>query len=81
MDSDCFNFEDMFFFSMNDLIVFVMLHCFWIYLQVLKAFHYPFTITAVQFAVGTVLVLFMWGFNLYKRPKITGAQVFGHVLS
>ncbi|TXG50265.1 hypothetical protein EZV62_022789 [Acer yangbiense] len=43
--------------------------------QVLKAFHYPVTITVIQFAVGTVLVLFMWAFNLYKRPKISGAQL------
>lgn len=45
-------------------------------MQVLKAFHYPVTITAVQFAVGTVLVSVMWGLNLYKRPKLSGAQVF-----
>lgn len=38
-------------------------------------FHFPLTVTAVQFAVGTILVLFMWGFNLYKRPKISGAQL------
>ncbi|XP_057442937.1 triose phosphate/phosphate translocator, non-green plastid, chloroplastic-like [Lotus japonicus] len=43
--------------------------------QVLKAFHYPVTITAVQFAVGTVLVSVMWGLNLYKRPKLSGAQL------
>ncbi|KAL8097946.1 phosphoenolpyruvate/phosphate translocator 1, chloroplastic-like [Apium graveolens] len=43
--------------------------------QVLKVFPYPVTVTAVQFAVGTVLVLFMWTTNLYKRPKITGAQL------
>lgn len=43
--------------------------------QVLKAFHYPVTVTTVQFAVGTVLVLFMWGFNLYRRPKISGSQL------
>ncbi|KAI3464102.1 hypothetical protein Pfo_020765 [Paulownia fortunei] len=43
--------------------------------QVLKAFHYPMTVTLVQFAVGTVLVTFMWTFNLYKRPKISGAQL------
>ncbi|KAJ1418279.1 Triose phosphate/phosphoenolpyruvate translocator [Sesbania bispinosa] len=42
---------------------------------VLKAFHFPVTVTAVQFAVGSVLVSFMWGFNLYKRPKISGAQL------
>ena len=44
--------------------------------QVLKVFHYPVTVTVIQFAVGTVLVALMWTFNLYKRPKITGAQVF-----
>ncbi|KAL0421787.1 UNVERIFIED_CONTAM: Triose phosphate/phosphate translocator, non-green plastid, chloroplastic [Sesamum latifolium] len=43
--------------------------------QVLKAFHYPMTVTLVQFAVGTVLVVFMWTFNLYKRPKISGGQL------
>ncbi|KAK1361032.1 Glucose-6-phosphate/phosphate translocator-like protein [Heracleum sosnowskyi] len=42
--------------------------------QVLKVSPYPVTITAVQFAVGTVLVLF-WTTNLYKRPKISGAQL------
>ncbi|GFP79909.1 triose phosphate/phosphate translocator non-green plastid chloroplastic [Phtheirospermum japonicum] len=43
--------------------------------QVLKAFHYPMTVTLVQFAVGTVLVTTMWTLNLYKRPKISGAQL------
>ncbi|CAA2954132.1 triose phosphate phosphate translocator, non-green plastid, chloroplastic-like [Olea europaea subsp. europaea] len=43
--------------------------------QVLKAFPYPVTVTLVQFAVGTVLVMIMWTFNLYKRPKISGAQL------
>lgn len=43
--------------------------------QVLKVFHYPVTVTTVQFAVGTVFVLFMWGSNLYKRPKISGSQL------
>ncbi|KAG6584217.1 Phosphoenolpyruvate/phosphate translocator 1, chloroplastic [Cucurbita argyrosperma subsp. argyrosperma] len=43
--------------------------------QVLKVFPFPVTVTAVQFAVGTVLVLLMWGLNLYKRPKISGAQL------
>ncbi|KAG5032030.1 hypothetical protein JHK82_015623 [Glycine max] len=43
--------------------------------QVLKAFHYPVTVTVVQFAVGTVLVAFMWGLNLYKRPKLSGAML------
>ncbi|GMJ06691.1 PHOSPHOENOLPYRUVATE/PHOSPHATE TRANSLOCATOR, Nitrous Oxide Overexpressor 1, CAB UNDEREXPRESSED 1 [Hibiscus trionum] len=43
--------------------------------QVLKVYHYPITVTVIQFAVGTVLVSLMWTFNLYKRPKITGAQL------
>ncbi|CAA0836129.1 Phosphoenolpyruvate/phosphate translocator 1-chloroplastic [Striga hermonthica] len=43
--------------------------------QVLKAFHYPMTVTLVQFAVGSVLVTLMWTLNLYKRPKISGAQL------
>ncbi|XP_061347815.1 phosphoenolpyruvate/phosphate translocator 1, chloroplastic-like isoform X3 [Gastrolobium bilobum] len=43
--------------------------------QVLKAFHFPVTVTAVQFAVGTVLVTLMWGLNLHRRPKLSGAQL------
>ncbi|KAL0854544.1 hypothetical protein Bca101_059696 [Brassica carinata] len=43
--------------------------------QVLKALHAPMTVTLVQFAVGSVLITFMWALNLYKRPKITGAQL------
>ncbi|XP_022737258.1 phosphoenolpyruvate/phosphate translocator 1, chloroplastic-like isoform X2 [Durio zibethinus] len=43
--------------------------------QVLKVYHYPVTVSVIQFSVGTVLVVLMWTFNLYKRPKITGAQL------
>ncbi|OWM65440.1 hypothetical protein CDL15_Pgr009030 [Punica granatum] len=43
--------------------------------QVLKVFHYPTNATLVQLAVGSVLVLFMWTFNLHKRPKVSGAQL------
>ncbi|KAL7138982.1 hypothetical protein ABFS83_09G019900 [Erythranthe nasuta] len=43
--------------------------------QVLKVFHYPLTVTLVQFAFGAVLVTLMWTLNLYKRPKISGAQL------
>ncbi|GMH16791.1 hypothetical protein Nepgr_018632 [Nepenthes gracilis] len=43
--------------------------------QVLKVYHFPVTVTVVQFAVGTLFVIFMWTFNLYKRPKISGAQL------
>ncbi|KAJ9140314.1 hypothetical protein P3X46_030975 [Hevea brasiliensis] len=43
--------------------------------QVLKVYPYPVTVTVVQFAVGTLLVILMWTFNLYKRPKVSGAQL------
>ncbi|KAL1532976.1 phosphoenolpyruvate/phosphate translocator 1, chloroplastic-like [Salvia divinorum] len=43
--------------------------------QVLKAFHYPVTISLVQFGFGTIVVALMWAFNLYKRPKLSGAQL------
>ncbi|KAK9926875.1 hypothetical protein M0R45_024083 [Rubus argutus] len=43
--------------------------------QVLKVFPYPATVTGIQFAVGSVVVLLMWGLNLYKKPKISGGQL------
>ncbi|KAL2349121.1 hypothetical protein Fmac_003121 [Flemingia macrophylla] len=43
--------------------------------QVLKAYHFPVTVTLAQFAVGTVIVSLMWGLNLYKRPKVSGAML------
>ncbi|XP_071692633.1 phosphoenolpyruvate/phosphate translocator 1, chloroplastic-like isoform X2 [Rutidosis leptorrhynchoides] len=43
--------------------------------QVLKVFPNPITVTTVQFAVGSVLVFFMWTLNIHKRPKISGAQL------
>ncbi|XP_020237521.1 triose phosphate/phosphate translocator, non-green plastid, chloroplastic [Cajanus cajan] len=43
--------------------------------QVLKVYHFPLTVSTIQFAVGALLVAFMWGFNLYKRPKVSGAQL------
>ncbi|KAF8037025.1 hypothetical protein BT93_B0064 [Corymbia citriodora subsp. variegata] len=43
--------------------------------QVLKAFHYPTNVTLAQFAVGSVLVIIMWTFNLYKRPKLSRSQL------
>lgn len=33
------------------------------------------TVTVIQFAVGSVLVIFMWMFNLYKKPKVSAGQV------
>ncbi|KAJ8440293.1 hypothetical protein Cgig2_012729 [Carnegiea gigantea] len=43
--------------------------------QVLKVFPYPMTVTVVQFAVGSVFVLLMWTLNIYRRPKISAAQL------
>ncbi|XP_047047308.1 phosphoenolpyruvate/phosphate translocator 1, chloroplastic-like [Lolium rigidum] len=43
--------------------------------QVLKVFPYPINITTVQFAVGTVISLFLWITGILKRPKISGAQL------
>ncbi|WOL11741.1 phosphoenolpyruvate/phosphate translocator 1, chloroplastic [Canna indica] len=43
--------------------------------QVLKVFPFPLTITTVQFAVGSSLVLLMWATNLHKRPKISASQL------
>ncbi|KAL2322183.1 hypothetical protein Fmac_026562 [Flemingia macrophylla] len=43
--------------------------------QVLKAYHFPVTVTLAQFTVGTVIVSLMWGLNLYKRPKVSGAML------
>jgi len=40
-----------------------------------KVYHLPVSLTAFQFAIGTLLVAFMWGLNLYKRPKLTSSQV------
>ncbi|XP_057791700.1 phosphoenolpyruvate/phosphate translocator 2, chloroplastic [Salvia miltiorrhiza] len=42
--------------------------------QVLKVYHFPATLTAFQFGCGTVIILLMWGFNLYPKPKINKSQ-------
>uniref|UniRef100_A0A0E0LU18 Sugar phosphate transporter domain-containing protein n=1 Tax=Oryza punctata TaxID=4537 RepID=A0A0E0LU18_ORYPU len=44
--------------------------------QVLKVFPYPINITTVQFAVGTVVALFMWITGILRIPTISGAQLF-----
>ncbi|KAL6842487.1 hypothetical protein ACP4OV_027722 [Aristida adscensionis] len=44
--------------------------------QVLKVFPYPINVTEAQFAVGTVISLFMWISGILKRPKISAAQLF-----
>nr|QEI21539.1 phosphate/phosphoenolpyruvate translocator [Zygophyllum xanthoxylum] len=43
--------------------------------QVLKVFHFPATVTAIQFGCATTSISLMWAFNLYKRPKLTRSQV------
>lgn len=43
--------------------------------QVLKVFPFPATVTAFQFGCGTMLILFMWGFRLHPKPKISKSQV------
>ncbi|XP_009610913.1 phosphoenolpyruvate/phosphate translocator 2, chloroplastic-like isoform X1 [Nicotiana tomentosiformis] len=42
--------------------------------QVLKIFPFPATVTAFQFGCGTMLILFMWGFRLHPKPKISKSQ-------
>ena len=37
--------------------------------QVLKAFPYPLTITALQFAIGSLWCCVMWLLRLHKRPE------------
>ncbi|KAL8465434.1 hypothetical protein ACS0TY_034805 [Phlomoides rotata] len=68
----------------SDTLVLGMLFGFWnifnIYFniynkQVLKVFPYPVTVSLGQFALGTVIVILMWTLNIYKRPKISGAQL------
>ncbi|XP_062010163.1 phosphoenolpyruvate/phosphate translocator 2, chloroplastic-like isoform X1 [Rosa rugosa] len=43
--------------------------------QVLKVYPFPATVTAFQFACGTVMIILMWTLNLYPRPKITRSQL------
>ncbi|KAF3329055.1 phosphoenolpyruvate/phosphate translocator 1 [Carex littledalei] len=38
--------------------------------QVLKVYAFPMTVSAMQFGIGSVLILLMWSMNLHKRPKI-----------
>ncbi|XP_021895113.1 triose phosphate/phosphate translocator, non-green plastid, chloroplastic [Carica papaya] len=61
-------------------LLFAMWYIFNIYFniynkQVLKKYPFPVTVTLVQFAIGSVLVILMWTLNLYKKPKVTGAQL------
>lgn len=44
--------------------------------QVMKVYPYPLTITAFQFAVGTVLTFFMWSTNICRRPNLSSSQIF-----
>ncbi|PON84221.1 Sugar phosphate transporter domain containing protein [Trema orientale] len=42
--------------------------------QVLKVYPFPATVTAFQSGCGTLIILFVWAFNLYSRPKISRSQ-------
>ncbi|KAG7033105.1 Isocitrate dehydrogenase [NADP], chloroplastic/mitochondrial [Cucurbita argyrosperma subsp. argyrosperma] len=42
--------------------------------QVLKAFPFPTTVTAFQFACGTVIVSLMWALNFHPRPNVNRSQ-------
>jgi Triose-phosphate Transporter family len=61
----------LFFFSINSILFISFLF----FVQVLKVFPYPITITTVQFAVGSVLALLMWIIGIIKKPKISTSQV------
>lgn len=50
------------------------------WLQVLKVFPFPATVSAFQFGCGTMLVLLMWALNLHQRPKINRSQVYSSLL-
>ena len=41
----------------------------------LKAFPYPVSITALQFAVGSVIAVAMWLLGLHKKPEGAGEAV------
>ncbi|KAL5793207.1 hypothetical protein ACOSP7_001801 [Xanthoceras sorbifolium] len=43
--------------------------------QVLKVYPYPTTVTAFQLGCGTVMIILMWTFNLYPRPKLTRSRL------
>ncbi|MQM03993.1 hypothetical protein Taro_036785 [Colocasia esculenta] len=43
--------------------------------QVLKVYPYPVTVTTIQFAVGSSLVLFLWITNLLKKPQVSSSQL------
>lgn len=53
--------------------------------QVLKAFPYPLTITALQFAIGSLWCCVMWLLRLHKKPEgnfvenVSGPVAFGWV--
>ncbi|KAL5540629.1 hypothetical protein UlMin_043204 [Ulmus minor] len=43
--------------------------------QVLKVYPFPATVSAFQVGCGTTIIILMWTFNLYTRPKITPSQL------
>jgi len=45
--------------------------------QVLKVFPFPITCTNLQFVVGSVLALLMWGLRLHKAPQVNKEVLVG----
>lgn len=43
--------------------------------QILEVYPFPLTISALQFGVGSLLILVMWTTNLYKLPNISSSQL------
>ncbi|XP_055961100.1 phosphoenolpyruvate/phosphate translocator 2, chloroplastic-like isoform X2 [Mercurialis annua] len=42
--------------------------------QVLKVYPYPATVTAFQLGCGSLMIITMWAFNLYEKPKLSRSQ-------
>ncbi|XP_020588057.1 phosphoenolpyruvate/phosphate translocator 1, chloroplastic-like [Phalaenopsis equestris] len=43
--------------------------------QILKVYPFPATISAFQFAFGSIFIFIMWSTNVCKRPKISTSQL------
>ncbi|XP_050223803.1 phosphoenolpyruvate/phosphate translocator 2, chloroplastic-like isoform X3 [Mercurialis annua] len=41
---------------------------------VLKVYPYPATVTAFQLGCGSLMIITMWAFNLYEKPKLSRSQ-------
>ncbi|KAE8721829.1 Phosphoenolpyruvate/phosphate translocator 2 [Hibiscus syriacus] len=43
--------------------------------KVLKVYAFPVTVTPFQLGCGILMILIMWGSNIYRRPKLTRSQL------